>query len=549
MFRWLTSLIVTLLVLSPNFASEFLGRNRYEWTKDLSSSKPMVRRSAAFALGKLGSFALASVPKLSECLKDDHVAVREMAAHALGEIARASLLDARTIWNHAGDGLLAILKESSTSGNANLQRSAAYALGCCGTFAQSAEPMLIQVLRESKSPAVRQNAAWALGRLESKRNDKIVQALCDTLEKRDEAAPVLRDAALALQNLGASSVKMGTRSLLNLLLRKPDVSVIRPALNTLTELVKPGEKIDTLGLEYLLSHEEAEIRLAAAFVMVASGNNFRTILPVLLEQLRNGSVEKKELVIATLANLGPLAEPAVPDLIKVLNDNNLSIKTRRNAAVALSRIGKEADAAVKSLAVILDPRAKEPLELRMYVAEALYKIGHPGNEPAKEQMLRALANKAEHPELRLRMVWAMNDVPDLVQYGAVKPLTDIIDESEKEYRNVRFNTAVLLGVRLGPEVPIKVVGVLNELLNQDGWLIYEHLESSVSGSNETSKGGSDVKAKLGRDGRFLAAHALRIIGTEKASRPEVIQSLKKLADTSKDDRVVKACNDALKVLE
>src|SRR5437762_2901203 len=79
--------------LIPAAAQEaaFLGKPRSRWTSELTSSDPCVRRSAAFALGRIGPAASLAVPQLVQALKDVDPNVRDAAAYALGEIGPAAL--------------------------------------------------------------------------------------------------------------------------------------------------------------------------------------------------------------------------------------------------------------------------------------------------------------------------------------------------------------------------------------------------------------------------------------------------------------------------
>ncbi len=123
---------------------------------------PRLRRSAAFALGRIGDDALPAVPALIRRLRDDSDAgVRDMAASAIGDIARASKGGAREMWTEVVRPLLHALK---TDTDAHVRRSAAYALGAFGSLAAGAVDVLSAALRD-EAPSVRQNAAWALGQI------------------------------------------------------------------------------------------------------------------------------------------------------------------------------------------------------------------------------------------------------------------------------------------------------------------------------------------------------------------------------------------------
>src|SRR5437660_6565789 len=117
------TLAVALLATSakPQEAG-FLGKPLNKWVEELGSKDPGVRRSAAFALGKMGSTAVYAVPKLARVLKDKNANVREAAATALGEIGP-------TAWEGTLPGLIDLLSGDS---DPQVKRSAAMALGQLG---------------------------------------------------------------------------------------------------------------------------------------------------------------------------------------------------------------------------------------------------------------------------------------------------------------------------------------------------------------------------------------------------------------------------------
>ena len=67
-------------------ASSFLDRKLEDWLHDLTTAKkPAGRRSAAFALGRLGERA--AIPPLIELLKSPEEKIRYSAVYALGDLA------------------------------------------------------------------------------------------------------------------------------------------------------------------------------------------------------------------------------------------------------------------------------------------------------------------------------------------------------------------------------------------------------------------------------------------------------------------------------
>ncbi len=102
----------------------------------------------------------------------------------------------------------------------------------------------------------------------------------------------------------------------------------------------------------------------------------------LLEMLRNqipkassGEVKQPQVrqeIIVLLGNLGPRAEPAVGQLMDLL-EPGVSDGVREAAATALGKIGKESKVAVDKLIAVLGPECRVPLAAR--VARALGDIG------------------------------------------------------------------------------------------------------------------------------------------------------------------------------
>src|SRR5262245_58356313 len=67
--------------------ASFLGKPLARWVKELRDPRPAVRRSAAFALGRMGLDAFPAAGELAACLRDDpEAAVRAEAAAALGDL-------------------------------------------------------------------------------------------------------------------------------------------------------------------------------------------------------------------------------------------------------------------------------------------------------------------------------------------------------------------------------------------------------------------------------------------------------------------------------
>ena len=216
---------------------------------------------------------------------------------------------------------------------------------------------------------------------------------------------------------------------------------------------------------------------------------------------------------------------------------------RRNAALALSKMEEKAAPAAPALIKLLDPN--EPDEVRLYAVEAIAHAGRGPTEKALPHLRRMIALKGgdSNWQVRQRSVWALQNLPDIQQAGLVPELVLILEETEPEPRLVRYEAAVLLGIRLGPRVPDKTIKVLVDNLNDESILVYKGSKIKARGRNEIIHG-SKPKAEAADDARYLPALALAAIGP-KANREDVITSLKKVAETTKSPQTRKIAEEAL----
>ena len=132
---------------------------------------------------------------------------------------------------------------------------------------------------------------------------------------------------------------------------------------------------------------------------------------------------------------------------------------------------------------------------------------------------------------------ALSGVQDLEKAGVVPVLETVLKETDKESKLVRYEAAVLLGVRLGPKAPDKVLDILLENLNDRDIKIYHDGLPKQDGIQEVTEG----------DARWLPAMALERIGP-KAKREDIMNSLKEAAQ-SKDEKVSKWAERALQKIQ
>ena len=533
MNKFLLTALATALLPASGPAQTFLGKDRSVWVKELSGGSAAGRRSAAFALGKIGSVGDDAVSQLAAVLKDDNAAVRDAAAFALGDIATGSAQNGRDVWSGAGRLLLDRLGDS----DAHVRRSAAVALGSCGPAARTAVPALSKVLEDQKNLAVvRRSAAWALGKIgKGDREGTAVASLKASL--RDSNPLVLRDVAGALGDIGRPGAESAAPVLAEVVRDTNDPAVRKAALATLVGLVDPSMAKDP-------------------------PDKHTVLVEVLGKALREGDAETKGLAAGALANLGEHAAPVLNDLAALLNDETVPPATRRNVALALANIPRtirrlpsdQREAVVRKLGRALttafEGRRKlssaevaDLAQARTLSGEALARIGFPDAEPVVRELLQAL-RKDPDPKVRHRAVWAFLNADIQRLPGVVDALLACLKDSNK---SLAYDAARGLAKALKQDAPKAVIDTLETMLDDPSIKIYYKTNADVKGGSESSGGQSNVSAVIGGDGRFMAAQALASIGPA-ANRPGILKMLKELKN-SPDKRVREECAKALVTID
>jgi HEAT repeat protein len=517
-------LMASLPAVAPAQGPAFLDKPLSAWVKDLGSPDAKVRRSASFAIGKIGPDAASAVPRLLAALRDTDPTVADAAAFALGEIGPGAA--------SALPSLVVVLEDKKA--DPRVRRSAAYAIGCLKPNHPSAVAALAGALDDA-SPAVRQNAAWSLGRIPL---GLTAPAILKGLEtKINDSDPVVRrDVAGAIGNFGHDA----HRTLPTLLARLPgenDVEVRKAILNTLVNLVGPEDTSAVPALRAALKDTDSDaVRFAAFALGNIGGGRAAPAVPVLREALTDPAVSVRRRAAGSLANIGPDAVSAVPELSRALADTDAEVQSR--SALALSGIGPKASAAVPDLAKAL--RAKSA-EVRLYSAEALSRIAT-NLEPAVDELVRLLKEDAE-PNVRQRAVWALGRVPNLDGHRAARALEDVLSEKSPDTVIVRYEAARYLAHGLGPKAPDKAIDILTDMLKDDTLRIYTKSDAKVTSGAE-DKGGATVTANIAGDGRVLPCQAIAVVGP-KANRPDVVRALEDCAKSS-DKRLREGAQDALR---
>jgi HEAT repeat protein len=546
--------LVVLALAGPGRGQSFLGKPLDVWRNDLKSPQAKVRRSGAFAVGKMGATALSAVGDLVWLLEHDPDAtVRDMAACSLGDIARA--VRARDD-RHVSEPLL----KAASDPDGRVRRSAIYALGSFPRPPAGAVAVYREALSD-KDATVRQNAAWALGQAGPDAAAQAVPELCKCLT--DKEALVRRDAAGALGAFGRAA-KSAAEPLMTLVASEPDEVVRKTALGSLAQLAGEEHRNMARSLDGLLKDKDPEVALGAALVLARiGGREAAGALPVLRTALKDPDAHNQEVAAAALASLGPPAAPAVDDLAEALS-NAPDPTVRRNVAIALGHIampdrpgGQRNGARVKSAmpALVGALKPSEPVEVRQAVAEALAHIYYPDNQSAVPAMLEAI-DKDTDPMVRQRCIWAMFGMAtrgaganDLRRFNAVPVLEKVLDETAPETNLVRYDAARLLAACLQEKAPDKTLDVLLDMLTNKDLRVFNRTDANVEGAgSEAMRSSANVQANLGGDARYMAVEALSYTGAKIKRNDKVIEALKEAA--REDDPALKQLSDeAKKVLK
>jgi len=515
-------LLVFALPLSAS-SQTFLGKGAAAWEKILNESQDgRQRRNAAFALGKLGGDAESALPSLKKHLKEGDARVREAAAVALGEIGKASLKarDDATLVNALTDAL----KDKEPL----VRRSAAHALGNLGKAAKPARAALEATLAKETSAAVRQNIAWALGRIGPESIASLTAAL------RDPDPIVQREAA---NSIGLFKDEIARKALPELLAccKVKNSGVRNAALNVLINILQEDDLEAAAGISEALGDPDLEVRQNAALALSAIGGKVAVpAVPILIDAIKQkGNAEVRRQAAIALFNIGPDAHEAVPSLIQALADDDAELRT--NAALGLGGIGPKAQPAVPHLVKLL-ANSKEQKAARVEAATALARIGPvPAAIEAIPALVKVLEDPSNETKIRERVVWALRphyvkradaDLP-----GVFEAFKKVLSEPKAERsRMLRYDCAYMLGMLQRKDAPKEALDTLLDFLHDKTILIYRGTTAKPPGIKEILNPPPKRLDSGNGDGRVMAVQALMRIGFDRVGkRNDIIKQLKVIA--------------------
>ncbi len=321
----------------------------------LDSPKKNVRLNSAIAIGNHGTGARSAAPALKALVDGEADAqVAFEAVRALTRIgAHAQLLE---LLRHADQQI----RWQSLSG-----------LGMIGPPAKKAVPELLDLLTDPQ-PLTRMLAAQALGEIGLESEDQM-RRLVRML--RDADPDVRQFVVYTMMNLGSGSV-----SALEKMLSDTEPLFVRTASLQALANQGPAAKSVVPTLIKLLKDPDAIVRARSAATLAAIGPAAKDAMPALFDNLLDGDIKVQVSAFQAALAVGQDDRPtlstglkianakgrwAVPhagkndvaELIKKLSDKDNG--TRIAAALALGRIGKDAEPAIPPLTRMLKDDNKQ----------------------------------------------------------------------------------------------------------------------------------------------------------------------------------------------
>ncbi|MBN2369433.1 MAG: HEAT repeat domain-containing protein [Vicinamibacteria bacterium] len=279
---------------------------------------------------------------------------------------------------------------------------------------------LSTALLTSPDPALREAAAWALGRV-ADHSEEVVRVLTAALSS-DSSRGVRARAARSLGE--QSNAARSAKSMLFMALNDESEHVRHEASRALWRIA-PDPMPDVPRLVEALENEDQDVRGFAAWKLGEIGPDARDAVPALMAMIERGR-DSGEIATRALEHIGSQAVRAVPTLISSLRDEDLH--TRANAARALGRIGSRE--AVEELVIAL---SDDQGLVRSEAARALGRIGVTA-EPAVPALARLLSDTDE--QVRAMAARALGFIPGAT--AAVPELNAALhDDSPRVAREVR----------------------------------------------------------------------------------------------------------------
>jgi HEAT repeat protein len=312
------------------------GKTLLDWEKDLTDKDPSVKEEAIHSMMLYGTAARKSVSKIIKIMMyDPDVGLKVNAVIALGFIQ----FDNEKDQSDCVQGMTALL--NSTQGIVRFQ--AAKALGRIGRAGAPAVGRLILLTKDPASWEIRRGAAFALGsvgydpKIAARPDGRAVNALIDVLQKKDECSEVRLEALYSLIIMGIPyqlQDKSRELQVLHALINnkhQPDKVHIW-AYVAIMRIEKVSEQYLVI-LAKFLRNPKLETRTHAARAFATIGPEGKSRIEDLVDALSDKDPTMLYWTCQALAQMGDLAQKAIPQLQKLLTHTDPTVRTAAQDAL------------------------------------------------------------------------------------------------------------------------------------------------------------------------------------------------------------------------
>jgi HEAT repeat protein len=335
----------------------------------LNDSDANVRQQAVWALQNVRGDSEQMVPLLAKLLKSDKAATRQMALQVLPA--------------HGAKAVPHIIDSIKNDKDPGVQRQAIYTLTNLQGDLAEAIPVLVPLLTHDEA-GIRQAAIGAMGRMGAKGVPHLIAGM------KDKNEGVRMTAVQWIQNIGPAA---------------------KSASPTLRELLK--------------SDPNQNVRNYAMWALVRSDPE--AAIPVIMDDLKDKSANKRQIAIQALNNLGPAARKAMPQVVEALKDSDPSV--RQQAVWALGNMGPDGHKHI-----VTGLKTKDS-NLRLQMVQVLSNYGFRSKEGVSP-LIDCL--KDTNPQVRWMAAHVLGQIgPDA--RSAVPALTELLNDSNQQVRQFAQN--------------------------------------------------------------------------------------------------------------
>ena len=360
-------------------------------TELLTDKRSEIRGESAEELEEIGPEAKAAVPTLIALLADEAVCdsglnyivqVRDTAEDALIAIGSESV---------------PALTEAVARGKPLVSDGAVYALGQIGPKAQTSLPTVIEAINNGADLNLRRRIVRSLAKIDQT-GELAIPVMVESLQ--DEDKYVRRGAAEALGAYGPRAQR-AVPSLLKALQDK-EPYVRGGAAVSLGDIRASSDHVvaalillleDPSGYYYAVSNDMCDWRTVAddaARALGTVGHDAEKVVPPLIETLRKHGPALRTGAVRALGEFGPAAKDAISDLLAAIGNAELSLASRRIAALALAKIACNTQSSVPELKRMLHGQDEGA---RMGAALVLLSIDADRHKDALQVLSAALEDK------------------------------------------------------------------------------------------------------------------------------------------------------------